>query len=440
MNIATPWVMSLILIAGPLTGQLRLPHALQTHRGELTEPVLRVLQSTSTLEEMQLDSTITYRAYDAGGGNYIEGAVEKTVYDPVSPGIVRAITSVPGEGRWHFATQLRVTSDERGRTVRQFAETWDRQLNTWLPESRLEMFYRGNSPDLLDSLYVEIWSDESREWVRSLLIRNTYDNDDRMLGSLTYMNIDGYELGFEDEYLYNDQRDNHLINTYLTVDDERTLAGFTTMTYADHLLREEIQFSADDTETGTPESRTTYTYTDALQQDSVATYLWDPAEDEWAISGLDNYDYGTGGLVSDVFTTAFDPDDGEEKSWINYAYVAGTPYLHEVKFHTLPEGSNFYFRNERTRYFYQDVSTAVTERPRAALPLLTWPNPTHGPLEIKLEEPVELYLYDQTGRLLSTHNWSPGQDKLNLSDLPPGTYYLGATTRRAHYTARLLKI
>lgn len=55
-------------------------------------------------------------------------------------------------------------TDELDRDVEILAELYDPAVQTWLLDSRLEMFPRGYSPELLDSVQASGWSANINDW------------------------------------------------------------------------------------------------------------------------------------------------------------------------------------------------------------------------------------------------------------------------------------
>jgi len=85
-----------------------------------------------------------------------------------------------------------------------------------------------------------------------------------------------------------------------------------------------------------------------------------------------------------------------------------------------------------------NVVTGPTAEPTA--PLRVFPNPTHGP--IGWDDPAlrHLDVFDATGRLLRSLSPPAGQQQADLSELPPGLYYLRLRSDRRSVTQKLLRL
>ncbi|MBB4079112.1 hypothetical protein GGR28_001729 [Lewinella aquimaris] len=445
-----------LLLTCPLIAQTsQLPYALRSHRADLPTPVSKHLQeleqrllagplertlTKAIADSMYLDSTITYHPVDVGEANPVFVPSSRSVFMETGPGQLRIVESVFEEDAWHFSTQTRTQHDELGRVITQFAEAFDRDIGTWLPVSRLRTYPRAVSTTLLDSLYVEMWIEEDNSWQRVINVRHTYGEMERLQKSTTSLILDGEELTFEDEYSYDENGDNTEIHYYLISDSERLLTSQETREYSNHLVTNSTLFLYDQIDEDLlPEEYITYTYTGTGLTDSITTYLWDDAQEDWSLSSLNNYDYNGLDAVTDEYTATFDIFGDTSLTWIKNTYVAGTTYLETVEEFAFVEDLNSYRRDAYTRYFYREASTAVNDRPRLTRQLAIWPNPTAHSVEINLQESALLHLYDQTGRLILTRNWAPGQDRFDLPGLSPGIYQLSARTAEGVYGARLIK-
>ena len=436
-----------------LSAQSGLPAGLERHRAELSPRLAAVLARTypefaattksgtitkSFDDEMFLDSTITYEPFDVGGGNTVMVPISKTTYTQTNDTILTVRESEFNGESWEFVSEIRFISDPLGRDWRQVALRWDADLSTWIFDSRSENFFRGNSTEVYDSLYIDIYNEVSGTWQRGLSMVNKFDEEDRLSESRTTFVLDELEepLIFLDRYSYNDAGDNDVILTSLILGSDTMPGARTEMIYANHRLTEMLGLMLDEEENFVPEARTTYSYTSTGLEDSIVSYSWNAETEVWTPSTLDNYDYEAG-LLSDHFATSYEADGNHFMTWETVEYVPGTEYIQETKLFEYDHDAEAYTLAESTTYYYSEITVSTPPVP-IGTPLKVWPNPTTALVRVNFAEPAVLHLFDQSGKLLLHQQYVPGHD-IDLTGLPSGMYLVSLTTRSAQHRARVMK-
>lgn len=83
---------------------------------------------------------------------------------------------------------------------------------------------------------------------------------------------------------------------------------------------------------------------------------------------------------------------------------------------------------------------SVTEVPASQAGIQLYPNPVQDILYIKSKEPLVFYeLYGSTGQLISQDNLSATEERINLSSLQTGIYYIKIQTKSAVVTEKIIK-
>ena len=89
------------------------------------------------------------------------------------------------------------------------------------------------------------------------------------------------------------------------------------------------------------------------------------------------------------------------------------------------------------------MSTSVGEFPKLAVTNI-WPNPTRGWLNISLGEQavehIDLSITDMQGRIVIEEKLKTGREthRLNLSNMPSGTYLLRLTDGQRSYSEKII--
>ena len=436
-----------------LSAQSRLPAGLERYRADLSPVLLRALERSfpdfsaptksgvitkSFDDEMFLDSTITYEPFDVGGGNTVMIPITKTTYVQTNDTVLTVRESEINGENWEYVSEIRLTSDPLGRDWRQVAFRWDADLGTWIPDSRSENFFRGNSDEVLDSMYVEAYVEIPGVWERILTTNNTYDDEDRLVEGKIAVVLDELEesLTFLNTYGYNEEGDNDVVITSLLLGADTMPGSRTDMMYEDHKMTEALVSVMDNGGNFIPQNRVTYSYTADGLQDSIVTYDWNEVNEDWTPAILDNYDYEDG-LLTDHFSTNYEPGGDHFMTWETSTYVPGTEYVQETKTFEYDHDAETYVPTESTTYFYSEA-TVSTPPVAVGASLKVWPNPAGDFLRVNFDEPAILHLFDQSGKLLYHRQYVPGED-IGLAGLPSGMYQVSLTTRSAQHRARVIK-
>ncbi len=386
------------------------------------------------INSLRLDSTKTFVGYDLTGG-LDSFPVSRTTYWYPQTGVRMEIEDQYDGSEWNHAYRNTFFYDELDRLVEVVAQYYDPEAGFYVPESRLEIFPRGTSPDLIDSFFVYGWNPEIDDYERIVSNINLFDNDDRLIEILSSFDFFGEQIVIRDVLYYDENDDNVLIESFTVLEGFEFLARKTEMEYINHLLIESIESSF----TGAgfePMSRITYAYTNtgALMQQS--SFERDFEMGEWILAERQIYDYDDAGRLSAEETESY-AEEGFTFDRVTYDYIQGTDLALETT----------YFREnvvdewilDSKTYFYYNTLTSVPEAPRTPLALQVAPNPTTGTLQVRLENDALVQVFDATGLLRRSISFQPGQT-IDLDGLPAGVYYLTAKDRNNVYSNKVVKL
>jgi hypothetical protein len=383
--------------------------------------------------ELQLDSTKTFYAYGIPTPNDSFPLFRSTYSYPAAD-VKIEVNYQEDNGQWLALQRITYFYDPQERQVEVLAEMYDALEGDFILDSRLESFPRGDSPELVDSLFAYQWDPSAQDWVLLLSNLNEFDVNDHLLASYSTLDVLGTPFFFKDVYTYDALGDAIRIESLALVDGAEIPTGSRELTYQNHLPIEVVAFVPDGASGLLPQSRITYAYNGFQKETEVHSFEWDFAQNDWlkTQTTLNNYDSQQRLATTENFF--FHNDGTEERERIDYSYVADEHLALESI--SLWDGTQ-YVLSDRTYYYYQGTSS--TPNPISdALPLTLSPNPTTGMTRLNLDGQAIIRLYNTRGEMISSGIYQ--QDYLlNVADLPNGLYFVTARTEKGAYAGRLLK-
>ncbi len=378
--------------------------------------------------ELVLDSTKTFYGYIGADST----PLFRSVYAYPNAN-VKVQTSSEWAGTWFLTSRATFISDDQGRGIEVIAEYHNGA--DWVNDSRLEMFPHGDTPDLLDSFKTYIWDANIGEWFLALKGTTTYDAQDRITEAHTYLYFLGGEQVFRENYTYDANGNNILIEEVAVFDGMEFPSGLTQNTFTNNQLTEVVASIHDGVEY-VLQSRATFTYTNFGAVKTDFGYEWNFDSLNWIQTQAIVYEYDAQQRTESKATTFIHVDGPNEYELIRYAYVEGENLAHET----------IYLRNENEpewtldskTYYYYNGTTAVTPQPVKALAMNVYPNPTTGRIRIGFDAEADVRVFNAAGKLLQTAVLQPGQE-LDLSALPAGMYYLTAHKELDYYAGKVFK-
>jgi hypothetical protein len=381
---------------------------------------------------LQLDSTIRFV-------NYPDSMpFTRISYSAPDEGVTVATESEHLGGKWEPLTRTTTIKDELGRDVDIIAQRYDPHMGDFVPDSRIQLFPRGNSTELVDSFVVWAWDGQLGDYSRQLATAYVYDEHDRILEGVTSVAFLGFPFYLRDYYTYT--KDGLLVIILSFNDDGETQVptGMRGYAYIGHTRVAEMELLPDGLGGFLPQTRWEYAYTGNGLQDTVTTFAWDVEKANWREVRLDDSDYDAGNRL--VAKTSFfrDEEGTAQRERLTYDYVQDQ-YLAFTASWTWDDDLADWQQLERTWYYYADLVSASPMPSPANQSLELSPNPTTGQVHVQLAGThISVYVYTISGQLLRHVILAPDETMIDLSGLPVGIYQLRALSSEGIYAGRVV--
>lgn len=397
------------------------------------------LQTTSTNKvsarsPLQLDSTKTYYGYNQPAPGDSTPIYRSNFTYPAADTKIE-ISYQFENGGWQAVSRFTVVSDGQQRIVTILGEAYDLDAQEFKPDSRLENFPHGDSPDLIDSFFVYGWDTTQNDWLLLLFTINTFDAGERLTESISNFDFNGTQVLFKDVYSYDANGDNYLIEQYAVFDGFEFPSGRTEIAYSDHRPIERNVFVFDGTGFAL-NSRETYAYTTFGALRLTLFFEWDVTINDLRLVRWVEHKFDGEQRIASTETTAVNPDGSDERQLVTYAYIQDENLSLEMNFNW--DDDLFDWVLDTKKHYYYNGLVAVKPDPAKALALQIVPNPTTDAVRLTLENEAFVQVFSQTGQLLQSILMQPGQ-MLNLADLPTGLYQITAQQGADFYIGKVVK-
>ncbi|NND34865.1 MAG: T9SS type A sorting domain-containing protein [Saprospiraceae bacterium] len=452
MKNAVVFLLGLILWAPTATGQITLPRSATSSKlpSAFQRPHLfsRVFNedavnspefSQNINEEVQLDSIVTMLAHDGGGGNVIVTPFTKKSYYYPNSSIISETDLQRHDGKWMPVSRTQQRFDQQGRLFAVFAEVYDSELELWIPDSRIIIYFRGSSLTLADSVFVLGYSQESNTWIRLLTVHNTFNDLDVVSESFsTILFEDDLELTFKDVYHYDHIGNDTLIESFLIDGEDEIVTGREDRNFAWNFLISTTTSTADGLGGFIPESKITYTYSGQGAVDTISSFQYLPLDGTWSLIELFIYQLDTEHRTSSEEYINLSLGTVTEHRRITYDYLDGDNLAAETLYFIDLE-TGLPSIDQRSIYFYSSLSTAVPTPTRFET-LDIFPNPTLDQVEFTIAKASLLKIYRMDGLLIGEYPVAEGRNQIDLVSLVPGVYTMLLENNLGTYTTRVVKL
>ena len=391
-------------------------------------------KGVSSRNTLQLDSTKTFYAY---GLNFPgdSSPLFRTVYKYPSADTKIEVNYQHENSGWLTLNRSTLISDSQERLVEVLAEAFDPVSQSFKPDSRLEVFPRGDSPELVDSVFTYGWDSTIMDWAPLFSIRNVFDDQDRLLESNSQVDYFGDPLIFRDVYYYNDNGDNHLIESYAVLGDDEFLGERTDLVYVDHRPIE-VLVSVADSIGFMQESRTNYAYTLFGAVRKQMDFEWDAEKGNFRLSKTIDYTYDFAQRLAGKETAIMPLNAWEERTRISYSYIDDENLY--LEWHHNWDHDLFDWILDSKKFYYYNGLVSVDPTPGPALALQVSPNPTAGTVQFSFDHEATVRVFDLAGQLVHSRLMQPGQP-LDMSELPAGIYAVTARQGTDFYSGKIVK-
>ena len=433
------------LAISPIFAQKQIPVSVQPYLLHQDKSTLRLLdiagfkfddlmteRISPRSPELTIDSTVTFNSYH--GTDSLPLALERYSYPEANVQVVHEFNF--DVEHWSLYSRTTSITDELGRNTDIIAQLYNEELQTYVPDSRLQIFPHGQSTDLIDSFIVSVWSVEENKWFRQLATYNTFDENDRISESLSSIEFFEIPILFLDRYRYNSEGLLVQIDSYNLDGGLEFPAGRKEMAYENNLLKWVTSYISDGLDGYLPDSKTEYRYTASGQWELVQTFTFDFEKNDWKLINVEGYVYDNENRVEAVEYVTLDDTGLWIRNKTGYAYEQDE-YVSVESTYTYDNNVEDWIINERKYYYYQDETTG-TDDPIEADATFLYPNPSPGQVQLKLTGKISVHIYTLEGKLVKNFYMPPGEKTLDLSSFPAGVYQVMAKSDEDYYSGKLV--
>jgi hypothetical protein len=398
------------------------------------DPLAAKPPMTAENNVLQLDSTKTFYAYDPTG-SMDSFPLYRTIYDYLTPNTRYELEDWHDGSGWSRLSRTAYRYDEMKRLTEVVAEYFDPGTGLFQPDSRLLVFPRGNSPELIDSFFVYGWAPELSEWHPFVLNYNHFEAGDRLAESTSVFNIFGEALLFKDVYYYDDQGDNHYTETLIVEDGFEFLIGATETEYLNHrpIIIVESTFTGIGFE---PIGRREMGYTSFGALEQEREFAWDFESENWLLTNRTSYEYDGQQRLSALTIESYE-EEGFFFERTEFDYLEDENLALETAYYKFDALEDWML--DTRKYYYYNSVTATPKVPIARQELRIAPNPAAEWAQLQLMEEAQVQVFDATGQLKRQLRLLPGQ-AIDLSGLPAGLYFIAAHSATALYNGKVVKL
>ena len=391
--------------------------------------------SMTRSSSLELDSTVSFYGYDVANDSL---PLLRNTYTYPSPDKQVIVESFYDQDHWEPMARTTLIADDLGRMIETHAENYDAESGLYMPDSKILLYPRGSSQELVDSFFIYGWSVEFQEWVRMFATWNAFDNQNRIKESVNSIELFDVPLVFIDRYKYNTDGDMFRIESYTMVEDEEILAGRQDLWYDDHLLVSAHTLVSHGPEGLITESKIEYTYTHFREEENVTYYVYDLEKNDWMFTKVNAFAY-------DEHERLIAEEVVELTEGIWTRTLKTTSYVSDDESFPAMEANLIYDDNAETWvledkkfYYYTDLTATDDPDDIVADALFLYPNPTAGVVQIQLPGKVSVHVYTLSGQFVQKYSMAPGERILDLSFLPAGIYQVMALSDEDYFSGKLV--
>jgi hypothetical protein len=393
------------------------------------------LNLESRSEELQLDSIISFYGY---GINLNDSTpLLRNTYTYPEPNVQVVVEYFFDQDHWTALRRSTLKSDNLGRMEETIAEAYDAEAGIYVPESRIRLFPRENSLELVDSLFIYEWSASEKNWDRQLAVWNQHDELNQLTESRSSIEVFEMPFVFIDRYSYSPLGDLWEIHSFIVDGGIEISSGKKEFQYQDRLLIYATTYVDNGTEGFIAQSQIEYIYHDFGQVHLVLFNVYDFDKQEWTTTQIDGYVYDSEERVITKEENLFTPDGFGDRHKTQFSYVTDEYIASEAEYFYDTNTESWLLEN-RKFFYYNQLSAVEPELPAKADALFLYPNPSSGVVQIKLVGNVSIYVYSLSGQLVQQFRMAPSEKMLDLSHLPAGMYQVMAKSNEDYFSGKLI--
>ena len=385
-------------------------------------------------EALVLDSIVTYFGYGEGQDST---PMLRNVYTRPAEQVEVITESFFDLDHWVPLSRTSLISDEQGRVVDAIAFLYDEATETFIPDSRVELFPHGQSPDQVDSMLVSVWSPDLNDYVRLSATWNEFDDQGRLSVSVSSIEIFEFPLVFKDLYLYNTEGQLSVVDSYNVEEGELIPAGRQEYGYINQQLTSITSLVSDGLGGYFPQSRTENAYNAEGLLEFVRKYDWDMVKNDWKLLTVGAYGYDEESRVLIQETNTLDDQGIWNRKKDTYAYIQDE-YISIQSTSSYDNNLENWNLNEKKYYYYDNTTSNTPDEPVTDYALFMFPNPTEGNVQVRLPGKITVFVYTTFGQLVAKYALAPGDRSVGGHHLPGGIYQVRAKSDEEYYSGKLM--
>lgn len=393
---------------------------------------------TLRTEPLRLDSSIRFIAYDLATKD--STPVVRTRNQYPNPSVTVEYQDQLEEGQWQTLSRFTQTRDQLGRVIELSGESYD--AGQYILESKLLLYPRGNSMEMLDSVVIYAWNPDIEQLEKALKQNNVYNEKNQLIRTWSEVVVSGFKVELLENYTYNAAGENTLIEDFKIYFGIMAPSTRTEMKYKDGKLQEHV-LSLYVQGKFIPSDRELFSYYSGGFRQEV--FIWDEANANWyKIQNLIHRIDAWNRIVWREKLSRGSEGGPDERQLELYTYLTeGTganaaDLKREELFHWDTAQSKFNL-SDRKYYYYRGISTRVPDLEVDAKTLRVYPNPSTDKVYLSMEQDAQVQVYNTAGQVMFSQQVLSGQ-ALDIHMLPKGVYYFLARQEQNLYSGKMIKL
>lgn len=295
-----------------------------------------------------------------------------------------------------------------GTLKNEYQENWDTTLKVWKEQNKNEYYYKQNGN--LDSVIWKTWDSNDLSFYAYNKFEYSYDAHNNIHVRLSFVPFNGTWMSTIKESFNYDSNNRLITETYSFWDTNNSewmpVTGKTMYTYSlDGKLETKIDSLRQNiAEPLQPKNYTHYTYDNTGFLIETLERIWWNSTSDWKNNYLYTYTNNANGTVDFML----------QKTW----------------------NGNTWGNNYREFYSYVPLTGIASKN---SVDYKLFPNPTSEYIYIETNEPIlKIIVSDMKGQTIKCENAIQG-NRINVSNIPNGTYLLRFTTTMNTVSTRIVK-
>jgi hypothetical protein len=380
----------------------------------------------------QPDSAVLFTGY-ASGDSFPQTKAEFS-YPAAN---IAVQTTFENLGGWQIQNRTTQKSDNQGRAIELYAETFDPNTSTWIPDSRLRNYPHGNDASRTDSIVAESWDVSTGTWIVVLQNEVSFDAQDRPVAVFNYFNDNGFEVAILETLEYDANGDNYLTDQSVYEQGQWTLFSRVERTFQQHREISATTYGVADSVTLVAVTKVETGYDAAGNAILEENYDADFFTSEWTLTERTERVFdGAKRTTSETYESfGFDAPPPSRTNFV-YKNTDGEELALEVYSEKDP-GNQTWVILEKTYYYYAGTTAVLNIQNGEQLRLS--PNPTTGLIRFSVPAEARISVLDARGQIVQISPTQLSNGQLNLENLPAGMYYISVQEGPVRRIGKVLK-